>query len=122
MNTDSDSGHGGAREGAGRPPIDGEKKTLKLPRAMVEYLDSTGPRDRAQNLRNLLDWAANEEVELLPDPGFSKPILNRQYVLLPRHIEFAENVGDGSRTPGVRRVLHTAMTQNLDLTSLQNHD
>jgi len=116
------SKRGGYRENAQRPPLyEGtmEKFFISLPADMVEYLDSTGVRDRATNLRNLLDWAAAPEAELLHDPGAGARVLGRRYALRADDVSTAVRLGEGNRAAGIRRVIFTAMRRQVDLKELQ---
>lgn len=117
------SKRGGYRENAQRPPLyEGTmgKFFISLPAEMVEYLDSTGVRDRAANLRNLLDWAAAlPESELLHDPGTSSSQLGRRYALRDDDVATAVRLGDDNRTAGIRRVVFTAIRNQVDLKELQ---
>lgn len=115
---------GGFRENAQRPPLfDGPmaKYPIELPTDMVAFLDSTGKRDRATNLRNLLEWAGQQtESDLLFDPGPGSEQLGRRYALRDEDVTTAVRLGGDNRTAGVRRVIFTAMRKEVDLKALQN--
>lgn len=115
---------GGFRENAQRPPLYEEtmkKYLIKLPVAMVAFLDSTGKRDRAANLRNLIDWVSEQGEEvLLFDPGPGGDLRSRRYALREEDVETAVQLGEGNRTAGIRRVVFTAMRKGVDLKALQN--
>lgn len=117
------SKRGGHRENAQRPPLYGDtmdKYILRLPAEMIVFLDSTGERDRAANLRNLLAWAAAlPEPDLLHDPGTGDEQLGRRYALRDEDLATAVRLGDGNRTAGARRVIFTAMRRQVDLVALQ---
>lgn len=119
------SKRGGYRENAQRPPLYEDtmgKFFISLPAEMVEYLDSTGVRDRAANLRNLFDWAAAlPESELLHDPGASssRSHLGRRYALRDDDVAMAARLGDDNRTAGIRRLVFTAMRNQVNLVELQ---
>lgn len=117
------SKRGGYRENAQRPPLyedTMEKFFISLPAEMVGYLDSTGVRDRAANLRNLLEWAAElTEAELLFDPVASGEPVGRRYALRESDVATAARLGDGNRTAGLRRVIFSAMRNQVDLKELQ---
>lgn len=114
---------GGYRENAQRPPLYHEamdKYFVDLPAEMVQFLDSTGKRDRAENLRNLLAWAAEQpEGDLLFDPGATGKHLGRRYALRQEDVETAVRLGNDNRTAGIRRVIFTAVRQGVDLKALQ---
>lgn len=119
MNTDK---RGGYRENAQRPPLYDEtmeKYFVDLPADMVEFLDSTGKRDRAQNLRNLIDWASDREDSLLFDPGVKGESVGRRYALRDEDVETAVRLGEGNRTSGIRRIIFTAVRHGVDLKALQ---
>ncbi len=117
------SKRGGYRENAQRPPLYDdtmEKFFIDLPAEMVAYLASTGVRDRAANLRNLLDWAAAvPESELLHDPGTDGEQASRRYALRESDVATAVLLGSGNRAAGIRRVIFTAMRKQVDLRELQ---
>ncbi len=119
------SKRGGYRENAQRPPLYEDEGTMEkffisLPAEMFSYLDSTGVRDRAANLRNLLDWVVDlPESELLHDPGTSGEQEGRRYALRESDLATAARLGDDNRTAGIRRVIFTAMRKQVDLKELR---
>lgn len=118
----SEEKRGGYRENAQRPPLYDEtmeKYFVDLPAYMVEFLDSTGKRDRAMNLRNLIDWATKREDTLLFDPGALGEQMGRRYALRGTDVETAVRLGEGNRTAGIRRILFTAVRHGVDLKALQ---
>lgn len=119
MSTDK---RGGYRENAQRPPLYDEtmdKYFVSLPADMVSFLDSTGKRDRAMNLRNLIEWATEREDSLLFDPGAQGEQVGRRYALRDEDVETAVRLGEGNRTAGMRRIIFTAVRHEVDLQALQ---
>lgn len=104
------TGRGGPGRGQGALPLYGKvmpKKQVRLHPDMLTYLKAAG--DSAKKLRGLLEWAADNEDALLPDPGRSALVSRTSFAMTDGHWALAERLGEGSRVAGIRRVVHTAM-------------
>lgn len=111
-------GKGGPGRGQGMKPLFNEPMLsvpIKLPAVLREFLDA-GPETSSPRLRALLEWGDDHPQQVLDDPGPppKDDITRTSYSLSKRHLEIANRLGDGKRTVGVRRIIHTALSLGLD--------